>query len=61
MPTAQPATYCADYRSEVPVGTSEGHKLPEPLGFGEGEKTVGLADTNMDLVSVPAELEVRLW
>lgn len=38
MPTVQPPTYCPDYRSEVSLGSSEGCKLPEPLGSGEGER-----------------------
>lgn len=48
---------CPDCRSELPVETSEGYRLP-----GErGRETVGLADTDMEYITVPEELEVRMW
>lgn len=48
---------CPDCRSAVPVETSEGYRLP-----GErGRETVALADTDVEYMTVPEELEVRMW
>lgn len=48
---------CPDCTSEVPVETSEDYRLP-----GErGRETAGLADSNVEYITVPEELEVRKW
>lgn len=45
---------CPDCTSEVPVETSEDYEE-------RGRETAGLADSNVEYITVPEELEVRMW